>query len=217
MAMLLPVTFYLPPIGAIIMLSGVYYGAQYGGSTTAILIKLPGEASSVVTCLDGHAMAQKGRAGIALAIAALASLFAGVTTTFMIVVAAPALAEVALKFQSADYVAILILGLVAAIVLAQGSVVKSIAAIIIGLTLGLVGTDISSGEYRLTFGIPALADGIGFVPIAMGLFGIAEIISNMETTQGRGSTPARVEQIWPSWKKSLHESQLVSATVRSRE
>lgn len=198
MAMLLPVTFYLSPVGALIMLSGVFYGAQYGGSTTAILIKLPGEASSVVTCLDGHAMAQNGRGGVALAIAALSSLLAGCVTTVLIAVAAPPLAEVALAFQSADYVAVLLLGLVAAIVLSQGSLIKSAAAIVIGILVGMVGTDVSTGEFRLTFGLPALANGIDFVPVAMGIFGLAEIISNLEETRGIGRQPIKIKSIWPS-------------------
>lgn len=198
MAMLLPVTFYLTPVGALIMLSGVFYGAQYGGSTTAILIKLPGEASSVVTCLDGHAMAQNGQGGVALAIAALASVLAGCLTTILIAAAAPPLAEVALAFQSADYVSVLLLGLVAAIVLSHGSLVKSIATIVIGVLIGTVGTDLSSGAYRLTFGIPALIDGIDFVPVAMGLFGLAEIIANLEATRGIGRKPADVKSLWPS-------------------
>jgi TctA family transporter len=199
MAMLLPVTFYLSPVGALIMLSGVFYGAQYGGSTTAILIKLPGEASSVITCLDGHAMAENGRGGVALAIAALASLLAGCLTTMLIAVAAPALAEVALAFQSADYVAVLLLGLIAAIVLSHGSLIKSVAVIVIGILIGTVGTDVSTGEYRLTFGTQALADGIDFVPVAMGMFGLAEIIANLEVTRGIGRKPAVITRIWPSF------------------
>jgi putative tricarboxylic transport membrane protein len=152
-----------------------------------------------VTCLDGHAMAQNGRGGVALAIAALASLLAGCLTTILIAVAAPPLAEVALAFQSADYVAVLLLGLIAAIVLSHGSLIKSIAAIVIGVLIGTVGTDVSTGEYRLTFGIQSLADGIDFVPVAMGLFGLAEIIANLEATRGMGRKPAEVAGIWPSF------------------
>lgn len=198
MAMLLPVTFHLSPAGALIMLAGVYYGAQYGGSTTAILLKLPGEASSVVTCLDGHAMALQGKAGVALAVAALSSLIAGCLTTVLIALAAPSLAEVALAFQSADYVAVLILGLVAAIVLSQGSLLKAIAAILVGVLLGIIGTDVSTGEHRLTFGLAPLVDGVGFVPVAMGLFGVAEIVSNLASTAGHGTKPVAVTRLWPS-------------------
>ncbi len=201
MAMLLPVTFHLAPAGALIVLAGVYYGAQYGGSTTAILLNLPGEASAVVTCLDGHAMARQGRGGIALATAALSSLIAGCLTTVLIATAAPALANVALLFQSADYVAVLVLGLVAAVALSQGSLLKAIAGILIGVTLGLVGTDISTGEHRLTFGLPTLIDGLDFVPIAMGLFGIAEIVSNLNTTDGKGVPPVAITRIWPNLKE----------------
>jgi putative tricarboxylic transport membrane protein len=199
MSMLLPLTFQLTPTGALIMLAGVYYGAQYGGSTTAILLNLPGESSSVPTCIDGHAMAQRGCGGVALAIAALSSLLAGCIATLLLAEAAPALATVALKFQSADYVAVLVLGLVVAIALSHGSILKAIAAVFIGLTLGLVGTDVSTGEYRLTFDIPALVDGIGFVPVAMGLFGLAEIIENLNRTAGQGVRAAPVSRIWPTW------------------
>ncbi|WBY00562.1 tripartite tricarboxylate transporter permease [Ramlibacter tataouinensis] len=197
MSMLLPMTFHLTPAGALIMLAGVYYGAQYGGSTTAILLNLPGESASVPTCLDGHAMARQGKGGVALATAALSSLLAGCIATVLLAASAPALAAVALRFQSADYVSILVLGLVAAIALSHGSVLKSIAAVLIGLTLGLVGTDVSTGEYRLTFGVPALVDGIGFVPVAMGLFGVAEIIGNLNRTDGSGVKATPVTRIWP--------------------
>ena len=197
-AMLLPITFYLPPVGALIMLAGVFYGSQYGGSTTSILVNLPGEASSVVTCIDGHAMAREGRAGVALAVSALGSLLAGIVTTMVIALAGPALAAVALLFQSADYVAVMILGLVCAVVLAHGSLVKAAGMIVLGIFLGLIGTDVTTGEQRFTLGISDLYDGIGFVPVAMGMFGLAEIIANLEATAGRGVVTAAISRLWPT-------------------
>jgi putative tricarboxylic transport membrane protein len=198
MALILPVTFWLSPVGALIMLSGVFYGAQYGGSTTAILVKIPGETSSVVTVLDGYAMAQRGRAGPALAIAAIGSLFAGSVVTLLIAVAGPALAKVALLFQSADYVSVMLLGLVSAVVLAHGSVLKAVGMIVLGVALGLVGTDVSTGEYRMTMGVDVLFDGIGFVPLSMGLFGLAEIMVNLESA-GAGEMQAKpVSGLWPT-------------------
>src|SRR5690242_16493331 len=157
-AMLLPITFNLSPVAALIMLAGIYYGAQYGGSTTAILVNLPGESASVVTCLDGYQMARQGRAGPALATAAIGSFFAGCVATMVIAVAAPPLAEVALKFGPAEYFSLMVLGLVAAVVLAHGSVLKAVAMVILGLLLGLVGTDVNSGVLRFAFGISELAD-----------------------------------------------------------
>ena len=198
MAMILPITFWLQPVGALIMLSGVFYGAQYGGSTTAILVKIPGETSSVVTVLDGHAMAQQGRAGPALAIAALGSLFAGSVVTLLIAVGGPPLAKIALLFQSADYVSVMLLGLVSAVVLAHGSVLKAICMIVLGVLLGLVGTDVSTGDYRLTMGFDILFDGIGFVPLSMGLFGLAEIMVNLEDAQAGDLKPKAVTGLWPS-------------------
>ena len=198
MAMILPVTFWLSPVGALIMLSGVFYGAQYGGSTTAILVKIPGETSSVITVLDGHAMAQRGRAGPALAIAALGSLFAGSVVTLLIAIGGPPLAKIALLFQSADYVSVMLLGLVSAVVLAHGSVLKAIGMIVLGVMLGLVGTDVSTGEYRMTMGLDVLFDGIGFVPLSMGLFGLAEIMVNLETTGGAGIQAKTVSGLWPT-------------------
>src|SRR5262245_13880676 len=200
MAMILPVTFWLSPVGALITLSGVFYGAQYGGSTTAILVKIPGETSSVITVLDGHAMAQRGQAGPALAIAALGSLFAGSVVTLLIAIAGPPLAKVALLFQSADYVSVMLLGLVSAVVLAHGSVLKAVGMIVLGVLLGLVGTDVSTGEYRMTMGLDVLFDGIGFVPLSMGLFGLAEIMVNLEAAAaGAPSRPAKtVSGLMPS-------------------
>jgi putative tricarboxylic transport membrane protein len=198
MAMILPVTFWLSPVGALIMLSGVFYGAQYGGSTTAILVKIPGETSSVVTVLDGHAMAQRGRAGPALAIAAIGSLFAGSVVTLLIAVAGPPLASIALLFQSADYVSVMLLGLVSAVVLAHGSVLKAVGMIVLGVLLGLVGTDVSTGEYRMTMGLDVLFDGIGFVPLSMGLFGLAEIAVNLESASAGGVEAKPVTGLWPT-------------------
>ncbi|WP_377809955.1 tripartite tricarboxylate transporter permease [Azospirillum sp. A29] len=199
-ALLLPITFYLPPVGALIMLAGIFYGAQYGGSTTAILVKLPGESSSVMTCLDGNAMARQGRGGVALATAALASLFAGVATTLVIAVAGPPLAGVALAFGPSEYVALMLVGLIGAVILAHGSVVKAVAMILIGLLLSMVGTDVNSGQMRFTFDIPQLYDGLDFVPLAMGLFGLADIIINLEETEGRGIEPSPIHRLWPSWQ-----------------
>jgi putative tricarboxylic transport membrane protein len=204
-AMLLPITFNLSPLAALIMLAGIYYGAQYGGSTTAILVNIPGESSSVVTCLDGYQMARQGRAGPALAIAALGSFFAGCVSTLLIAVAAPPLAEVALKFGPAEYFSLMVLGLVAATVLARGSLIKAIAMVVFGLLLGLVGTDVNSGVLRFTFGIPELSDGIGFVVVAMGMFGTAEIISNLEQGEAREVFTATVKNLLPT-KEDLRRS-----------
>src|SRR5262245_3809429 len=197
-AMLLPITFNLSPVAALIMLAGIYYGAQYGGSTTAILVNLPGESSSVVTCLDGYQMARQGRAGPALATAAIGSFFAGCVATLLIAVAAPPLAEVALKFGPAEYFSLMVLGLVAATVLAHGSLVKAIAMVVFGLLLGLVGTDVNSGVLRFTFGIPELSDGIGFVVVAMGMFGTAEIIANLEQGEHREIFTGKVTHLFPT-------------------
>src|SRR3972149_1480041 len=183
-AMLLPLTFTLPPISALIMLAGIYYGAQYGGSTPAILVNIPGESSAVVTCLDGYQMARQGRAGAALGIAAIGSFIAGTFATLVIALFAPPLAEVALKFGPAEYTSLMILGLIAATVRAHGSLVKAIAMVLLGLLLGLVGTDVNSGVARFTFGISELSDGIGFVGVAMGVFGFAEVIRNLEVKEG---------------------------------
>src|SRR5258707_1451623 len=179
-AMLLPITFNLNPVAALIMLAGIYYGAQYGGSTTAILVNIPGESSSVVTCLDGYQMARQGRAGPALAIAAIGSFFARCAATLLIAFAAPPLAELALKIGPAEYFSLMVLVLLAATVLAHGSLIKAIAMVIFGLLLGIAGTDVNSGVLRFTFDVPELSDGIGFVVVAMGMFGTAEIIANLE-------------------------------------
>lgn len=197
-AMLLPITFNLSPVAALIMLAGIYYGAQYGGSTSAILVNLPGESSSVVTCLDGYQMARKGRAGPALATAAIGSFFAGCISTLVVALFAPPLAEVALKFGPAEYFSLMVLGLVAAVVLAHGSVVKAVAMVVLGLLLGLVGTDVNSGVLRFAFGISELADGIGFVTVAMGMFGIAEIVMNLEMKEHREVFTNKVGALMPS-------------------
>ncbi len=197
-AMLLPITYHLPPVSALIMLAGIYYGAQYGGSTTAILVNLPGENSSVVTCLDGYQMARRGRAGPALAVAALSSLFAGIFATLFIAFFAPPLAELALMFGPAEYFSLMLLGLIAAIVLAQGSLLSALGMIALGLFLSMVGTDIDSGAIRMTFGITPLNDGIGFVPLAMGLFAVAEIVKNLEKPEERSIVDGQITNLWPS-------------------
>ncbi|MES2842785.1 MAG: tripartite tricarboxylate transporter permease [Pseudomonadota bacterium] len=178
-AMLLPVTYGLEPVAALIMLAGIYYGAQYGGSTTAILVNLPGESSSVVTVIDGYQMARKGRAGPALAAAGLGSFFAGCVGTLVLAAFAPPLTEVALSFGPSEYFALMVLGLIGAVVLASGSLLKALSMIVLGLLVGLVGTDVNSGVARFSFDIPELTDGISFVVIAMGIFGYGEIISNL--------------------------------------
>jgi TctA family transporter len=184
-AMLLPATYALPPIAALIMLAGIYYGAQYGGSTTAILVNLPGESSSVVTVIDGYQMARKGRAGPALAAAGLGSFFAGCVGTLILAAFAAPLTEVAFKFGPAEYFSLMILGLIGAVVLASGSLVKAVAMIVLGLLLGLVGTDVNSGVARYSFDIPELTDGIGFITIAMGVFGYGEIIANLSQPEDK--------------------------------
>jgi putative tricarboxylic transport membrane protein len=197
-AMLLPITYVLPPVAALIMLAGIYYGAQYGGSTTAILVNLPGESSSVVTCLDGYQMARKGRAGAALAIAGLGSFFAGTVATLILAAFAPVLSELAFKFGPAEYFSLMVLGLVGAVVLASGSLTKALAMIVLGLIIGLIGTDVNSGAQRFTFEIPELSDGIGFVIIAMGVFGFAEIISNLEQKEHREVFTSKVGSLMPN-------------------
>ncbi|HEU4851461.1 MAG TPA: tripartite tricarboxylate transporter permease [Telluria sp.] len=179
-SMLLPATFGLPPTAALIMLAGIYYGAQYGGSTTAILVNLPGESSSVVTAIDGYQMARQGNAGKALATAAISSFIAGTVATVLLALFAPPLADLALKFGPAEYFSLMVLGLVASVVLASGSLLNAGGMVILGLLLGLVGTDVNSGAQRYTFDLPQLADGINFVIVAMGMFGIGEIVRNLE-------------------------------------
>ena len=216
-AMLLPATFNMPPASSLIMLSGIYYGAMYGGSTTSILVNIPGESTSIVTCFDCYAMARQGRAGAALAIAALGSLFAGCVATLLIVLFAPPLAEVALQFGAVEYFSVMVLGLVSAVVLAHGSLVKAVAMVLTGLVLGLVGTDVNSGTPRFNFGISELSDGISFVAIAMGMFGFAEIITNLELKEKREVFTSKVQGLWPtradlraSWKPVLRGTALGS-------
>src|SRR5260221_1307154 len=198
-AMLLPATFVLPPVSALIMLAGIYYGAQYGGSTTSILVNLPGEVSSVVTCLDGYQMARQGNAGKALGVAALGSFFAGTVATFLIAGFAPPLAELALKFGPADYFSLMVLGLIAAVVLAHGSLIKAIAMIILGLLLGLVGTDVNSGVARYSFGLPELIDGFGIGTVAMGMFGFSEIIRTLGQGEEREVFTKSITGLLPNW------------------
>lgn len=200
-AMLLPATYALPPTSALIMLAGIYYGASYGGSTTAILVNIPGEASAVVTCLDGHMMAKRGRAGSALGIAALGSFFAGCVATLLIAAFAPPLTELAFQFGPAEYFSLMVLGLVSATVLATGSLLKAICMVLLGLLLGLIGTDVNSGAFRFTFGLDELQDGIDFVPLSMGLFGFAEIMRNLEGDMSRSLVPNKVKNILPSWRE----------------
>jgi putative tricarboxylic transport membrane protein len=198
-AMLLPTTYALPPVSALIMLAGIYYGSQYGGSTTSILVNLPGEASSVVTCIDGYQMARKGRAGPALAASALGSFFAGCVGTLMLAGFAPSLTELVLEFGPAEYFSLMMLGLIGAVLLASGSQLKAIGMILLGLLLGLVGTDINSGAVRFTLGIPELTDGIGFLPIAMGIFGYGEIISNLSNQEiDREVLNVKVQNLFPT-------------------
>ncbi|HWP27669.1 MAG TPA: tripartite tricarboxylate transporter permease [Xanthobacteraceae bacterium] len=198
-AMLLPLTFNLDAATAMIMLAGIYYGAQYGGSTTAILVNIPGESSSVVTTLDGYKMARQGRAGPALGIAAIGSFIAGSFATLIVALFSPFLADVALKFQPADYFSLMVFGLIGAVVLARGSLRKAIAMVVLGLLLGLIGTDVNSGVMRFTFGIPALAEGISFVALAMGMFGVAEVIYNLEQgSQTRQTYTSGLGSVLPS-------------------
>ena len=198
-AMLLPITFGLPPVGALIMLAGIYYGAQYGGSTTSILVNIPGEATSVVTCLDGHQMARQGRAGAALSIAALGSFFAGCVATVLVAALGAPLTSLALLFGPAEYFALMVLGLIFAVVLAKGSVLKAIAMILLGLLLSMVGSDLETGAGRMTFDVAELSDGIGFTNVAMGLFGFAEIIRNLEmSSESREIVKAKISGLMPT-------------------
>ena len=204
-AMLLPATYALPPVSALIMLAGIYYGAQYGGSTTAILVNLPGESSSVVTTLDGYQMARKGRAGPALAAAGLGSFFAGSVGTLILAAFAPPLTELAFKFGPAEYFSLMILGLIGAVVLASGSLLKAVAMIVLGLLMGLVGTDVNSGVARYSFDVPELTDGLGFVAIAMGVFGYGEIISNLSRPEEeREVFTAGVSGLFPTVQDLKH-------------
>ncbi|HYF18631.1 MAG TPA: tripartite tricarboxylate transporter permease [Ramlibacter sp.] len=197
-AMLLPITYTLPPVSALIMLAGIYYGAAYGGSTTAILVNLPGESSSVVTALDGYQMARRGRAGAALATAGISSFLAGCFATLVLAAFATPMSELAFKFGPAEYFALMVLGLVGAVVLAAGSLIKAVGMILLGLALGMVGTDVNSGVARYSFDIPELTDGINFVAIAMGVFGFAEIIANVEQREHRETFTNHVTNLFPT-------------------
>src|SRR5947208_1676504 len=197
-AMLLPITFGLPPVGALIMLAGIYYGAQYGGSTTSILVNIPGESSSVVTCLDGHEMAKQGRAGPALAIAAIGSFFAGCVATVLVAALGAPLTSLALLFGPAEYFSLMCLGLIFAVVLAKGSVLKALTMILTGLLLSMIGSDLETGAERMTWGIPELSDGVGFVVVGMGVFGFGEILRNLENPGDREIVNATVTGLMPT-------------------
>jgi putative tricarboxylic transport membrane protein len=217
-AMLLPITFGLDPLSSLVMLAGIFYGAQYGGSTTSILVNIPGEAASIVTCIDGHAMAKQGRAGAALGVAALGSFFAGTVGTIFIAGFGPPLSAIAQEFNSPDYFSLMVLGLVTAVILAQGSVIKAIGMVLVGLLLGLVGTDVNSGLTRYTFGIAEIWEGIDFVPMVIGMFGVVEIIRNLEQKElPRAHLSARMRDLWPkgqdfldSWRAVLRGTGLGS-------
>jgi TctA family transporter len=217
-AMLLPITFGFDPLSSLVMLAGIYYGAQYGGSTTSILVNIPGEAASIVTCIDGYQMAKQGRGGAALGVAALGSFFAGTVGTVFIAGFGPPLAAIAQQFNSPDYFSLMVLGLVTAVILAHGSVLKAVGMVLVGLLLGLVGTDVNSGLTRYTFGIQEIWDKIDFVPLVIGMFGIVEIIRNLEqTTLPRQNFHARLRELWPraqdfrdAWRASLRGTGLGS-------
>ncbi len=204
-AMLLPITYYLTPTASMIMLAGIYYGSQYGGSTTAILINLPGEVSSSVTAIDGYQMARQGRAGTALAIAAIGSFAAGTFATFLIALVAVPLTTIALQFGSAEYFTLILLGLVTSTALAHGSVLKAMAMIVTGMLFGLVGTDVDSGAFRFTFGVIQLTDGLNTVAVALGIFGIAEVLRNLENMPETATGTAKLSSLLPSWE-DLKES-----------
>jgi putative tricarboxylic transport membrane protein len=197
-AMLMPFTYALDPLPALIMLAGIYYGSQYGGSTTAILVNLPGESSSVVTMLDGHEMARQGRAGVALATAALASLFGGCVGTLLLAAFATPLTEMALSFGSAEYFSLMLVGLLGAVVLASGSVIKAVGMVIIGLLLGLVGADVESGVMRYTFGLSDLWDGLDFIVVAVGIFAFSEVIASLEQGEMRETFTGKITRLWPT-------------------
>jgi TctA family transporter len=199
-AMLFPLTFSLPPVASLIMLAGIYYGAQYGGSTTSILVNLPGETSSAVTCLDGYQMARQGRAGPALAIAAIASFFAGCVGTLLIALVGPALGEWALLFGAAEYTSLMLMALVASAVMSQGDAVKGLAMVVLGLLIGVIGTDVNSGMARYTFGVLVLSDGIGFTVMAVGLFAVAEIVVNLERRESREVYTSGITGLMPTGK-----------------
>jgi putative tricarboxylic transport membrane protein len=211
-ALLLPATYALPPVAALIMLAGIYYGSQYGGSTTAILVNLPGESSSVVTVIDGHQMAKQGRGGAALAAAGIGSFFAGCVGTLVLAAFAPVLTELAFKFGPAEYFALMVLGLIGAVVLASGSLLKAICMIVLGLLIGLIGTDVNSGVARYSFDIPELTDGVSFIAVAMGVFGYGEIIANLaKPEEQREVFTAKVSSLFPTREDFRH---MVPAILR---
>jgi putative tricarboxylic transport membrane protein len=197
-AMLLPITFNLEPTGALILLAGIYYGAQYGGSTTAILVNIPGEATSVVTVLDGHPMARQGRAGIALGIAAIGSFIAGTISTLVVAALGVPLSQLALWFGPPEYFSLMLLGLTLAVVLAQGSLLKAGAMVLVGLLLSTVGADLETGQDRLTFGFDELSDGIDFAVLAMGLFGFAEVLRNLQGSEHQPKVQATIGRLLPT-------------------
>jgi Tripartite tricarboxylate transporter TctA family len=197
-AMLLPITYYLSPTASLIMLAGIYYGSQYGGSTTAILVNLPGEVSSSVTAIDGYQMARQGRAGAALSIAAIGSFVAGTFSTFLIAVVAVPLTSIALKFGPAEYFSLILLGLITSTALAHGSVVKAMAMIITGMLFGIVGTDVDSGAFRFNVGMIQLSDGLSVVAVALGIFGISEVLKNLEKTADAHIGMAKITSLMPS-------------------
>jgi putative tricarboxylic transport membrane protein len=206
MAILLPSTFDLPPVTGIIMLAGIYYGAMYGGSTTSILVNIPGEAASVVTCLDGYQMARQGRAGPALGICAIGSFIGGSIGIIILMFLVYPLAEIAIKFGPPEYFSIMVMGLVLVMYLARGSLIKAGIMVVVGLVLGCVGVDTITGSQRFTIGIPALYDGVPLIPMIMGLFGIAEILTNLEKLEERTIFETKISNIFPTlleWKKSI--------------
>jgi putative tricarboxylic transport membrane protein len=201
MSLLLPATYKVTPIGSLIMLAGIYYGAQYGGSTTSILVNIPGESSSVVTCLDGYQMARQGRAGPALGIAAFGSFIAGTLSLFGLMLIAPPLASIALRFGPPEYFSLICLGLTLLIYLASGSVIRALMMAAVGVILGCVGQDPETGASRFVFGIPDLLDGIGLAPFVMGLFGISEVFVNIEKTLEKREIPeTKIKGLLPSWQ-----------------
>ncbi len=205
-AMLLPITYGVDPAGALIMLAGIYYGAQYGGSTSAILVNIPGEATAVITTLDGHQMARNGKAGAALGIAAMGSFIAGTIATLVVAAIGAPLTKLGMLFGAAEYFALMVTGLVFAVVLARGSVLNAIAMIVLGLLLSTVGTDVNTGQERLTFGIPALVDRIDFAVLAMGIFGFAELLRSLENPEARDVVKGAIGKILPTmaeFKQSL--------------
>ena len=200
-AILLPVTLTLDPTGALIMLAGIYYGAQYGGSTTAILVNIPGEATAVVTAIDGHEMAKKGQAGLALGLAAIGSFIAGTIATLLIAALGAPMTKLGLLFGPAEYFSLMIMGLVLAVVLARGSLLKAIAMIALGILLSTIGTDIETGRERLTFDLEMLYDGLEFAVLAMGLFGFAEILKNLQNPESRDVVRSKIGRLLPRWSE----------------